>query len=145
MTLRLKIMAWNSQQYILHKTSIGVKVIMQGQLFQRCTHLLYGGALSLGGNVNTRRISKPEMGSSFHMKNQWNILVIGNYYANYQNYQNLMLLTAWDTKRTLMHQFLFKFRPERTGFNMYPEYRRLQFKIKRVLLIKHYVYTLQSL
>ena len=26
---------------------------------------------------------------------------------NYQNYQNLMLLTSSDTKRTLMHLFLF--------------------------------------
>ena len=28
------------------------KVIMQGKLFQRCTHLLYCSVLSLGGNVN---------------------------------------------------------------------------------------------
>ena len=47
------------------------------------------------------------MGSIFHIKNQWNILVIENYYVNYQNYQNLMLLTSSDTKRTLMHLFLF--------------------------------------
>ena len=26
---------------------------------------------------------------------------------NYQNYQNLMLLTSSDTKRTMMHLFLF--------------------------------------
>ena len=31
----------------------------------------------------------------------------GNYYVNYQNYQNLMLLTSSDTKRTLMHLLLF--------------------------------------
>ena len=49
---------------------------MQGKLFQRCTHLLYGSALPLGGNVNTRRISWPDMGSIFHIKSQWNILVI---------------------------------------------------------------------
>ena len=30
------------------------------------------------------------------------------YYVNYQNYQNLMLLTSSDTKRTLMHLFLFR-------------------------------------
>ena len=46
------------------------KVIMQGKLFQRCTHLLYCSVLSLGGNVNTRRMSKPDMGSIFHIKNQ---------------------------------------------------------------------------
>ena len=83
------------------------KVIMQGKLFQRCTHLLNCSVLSLGGNVNTRRMSQPNMGSIFHIKNQWNILVIGDYYVNYQNFQNSMLLTSSDTKRTLMHLFLF--------------------------------------
>ena len=34
------------------------------------------------------------------------MLVLGNYYVNFQNYQNLMLLTSSDTKRTLM-QILF--------------------------------------
>ena len=47
----------------------------------------------------------------------------GNYYVNYQNYQKLMLLTSSDTKRTLMHPFLFT---KRTGFNMYAEYTRPQ-------------------
>ena len=70
---------------------------MQGKLFQKCTHLLYCSVLSLGGNANTRRVSKPDMGSIFHIKNQWNILGIGNYYVNYQNDQNLMLLTPSDT------------------------------------------------
>ena len=50
---------------------------------------------------------KPDMGSISHIKNQWNILIIGKNYVNYQNYQNLMLLTSLDTKRTLMHLFLF--------------------------------------
>jgi len=45
-----------------------IKVIMQGKLFQRCTHLLYCSVLSLGGNVNIRRMSKPDMGSIFHIK-----------------------------------------------------------------------------
>ena len=45
-----------------------IKVIMQGKLFQRCTHLLYCSVLSLGGKVNTRRMSKPDMESIFHMK-----------------------------------------------------------------------------
>ena len=74
---------------------------MQGKLFQRCAHLLFCSVLSLGGNVNTTRMLKPEMGSIFHIKR---ILVIGNYYVNYLN---LMPLTFSDTKRTLMHQFLF--------------------------------------
>ena len=87
--------------------SVQSKVVMQWKLFQRCTHFLYCSALSLGGNVNTRRMSKLDMGSIFHIKNQWNILFMGNYYVNYQNYQNVMLLTSSDTKRTLMHLFLF--------------------------------------
>ena len=83
------------------------RIVRQGKLIQKCTHLLYCSVLSLGGNVNTRRMSKPEMGSIFHTKNRLNILVIENYYVNYPNFQNLMLLTSSDTKRTLMHLFLF--------------------------------------
>jgi len=106
--------------------SVGLpKVIMQGKLFQRCTHLLYCSVLSLGGNVNTGQMSEPDIGSIFHIKNQWNILVIGNYYVNYQNYQNVMLSTSSETKRTASI-LVFKFRPERTGFNMYAEYTQLQ-------------------
>ena len=47
---------------------IHIEDLMQGKLFQRCTHLLYCSVLSLGGNVNTRRMSKPDMGSIFHIK-----------------------------------------------------------------------------
>ena len=36
-----------------------------------------------------------------------NNLVIGNYYVIYLIYQNLILLSSSDTKRTLMHLFLF--------------------------------------
>ena len=68
---------------------------------------LYCSVLSLGGNVNTRRIWKPNMGFIFQIKNHWNILVIGDYYANYQNYPNLMFLTSSYPKRTLKHLFLF--------------------------------------
>ena len=46
------------------------KDVMQGKLFQKCTHLLYCSVLSLGGNVNTRRILQPDMGSIFHIKNE---------------------------------------------------------------------------
>ena len=122
---------------------------MQVKLFQRCTNLLYCSVLFLGGNVNTRRMSKPDMGSIFHEKiNEifWShrkVLCelstlsklsefghIGKYYVNYQhyqNYQNLMFLTPSDTKRTMMHLLLFlKSRPERTGFNMYAECTQLQ-------------------
>ena len=57
---------------------------------------------------------------------------MGNYNVNFQNYQNLMLLTYSDTKRTLMHDasiLVYKFRPERTGFNMYAEYTQMQINI----------------
>ena len=47
---------------------IDTRVIMQGKLFQRCTRLLYCSVLSLGGNVNTRRMSKSDMGSIFQIK-----------------------------------------------------------------------------
>ena len=83
------------------------KDVRQGKSFQKCTYLYYCNVLSLGANVNTRRMLKSDMGSIIHIKNQWNILVIGNYYVNYQNYQNLMLLTSSDTKWTLMHLLLF--------------------------------------
>ena len=95
-------------QYKICMVIVLYKDLMQGKLFQKCTHLLYCSVLSLGGNVNTRRISKPDLGSIFHhINNQWNILVIGNYYVNYQNYQNSMPLTSSDPKRTLVHLFLF--------------------------------------
>ena len=61
----------------------------------------------LGCNVNTRRMSQPDMGSIFHIKkNKRNILVKGNYYVNYQNFQNSMLISSSDIKRTLMDLFL---------------------------------------
>ena len=41
------------------------KVLIQGKLFQRCTHFLYCRVLSLGGKVNTRRMSQPDMESIF--------------------------------------------------------------------------------
>ena len=42
------------------------KVIRQGKLFQRCTHLLYCSVLSL--SVNTRRMSQPDLGFIFYIK-----------------------------------------------------------------------------
>ena len=53
-----------------------IMVIIKEKLFQsRWTHLLYCRVLSLSGNVNTRRMSKPDMEGK------------GNYYVNHQNYQ----------------------------------------------------------
>ena len=76
---------------------------MQGKLFQRSTHLLYCNVMSLGGNVNTRRISQPDIGSIFYIKNEWNILVK----RNYHELSKLMLFSSSDTQQTLMHLFLF--------------------------------------
>ena len=44
------------------------KDVMQGKLYQKCAHLLYCSTLSLGGNVNTRRMLAPDIGSIFHIK-----------------------------------------------------------------------------
>ena len=65
-----------------------LKVIMQGKLFQRCMNFLYCSVLSLGGKVNTRRMVTAWHGIHFHKNNLWNILVIGNYYVNFQSFQN---------------------------------------------------------
>ena len=93
------------------------KVIMQGKLFQRCTHLLCCSVvLSLEGNVNTRRMSQPDMGSISHIKNQRNILVIKKYYVNYQNFQNSMLLSSSDTKRTLIIYSCLQIPPRENWF-----------------------------
>ena len=87
---------------------LDTKDVMQGKLFQKCTHLLYCSVQSLGGNVNKIRMSKPDMGmgSIFHIKKSMKYSGHRKH-MNYQNYQNLMLLTSSDTKRTLMHLFLF--------------------------------------
>ena len=53
---------------------------------------------------------------NFHKNKLWNILVIGNYYVNFQNYQNQMLLSSSDTRRTLMHLFFFKISPRENWF-----------------------------
>ena len=46
------------------------KVIMQGKFFLDvyASFVLQYSVLSLGGNVNTRRVSKPHIGSIFHIK-----------------------------------------------------------------------------
>jgi len=38
----------------------------------------------------------------------------------------LTLATLWLKKRTLMQLQIYKFRPERTGFNTYAEYLQVQ-------------------
>ena len=88
---------------------------MQGKLFQTCTHFLYCSALSLGGKVNTRRTSKPDMESIFTK-------------IIYKKYSGLRKLLCEFSKLsdTDAYILVYKFRPERTGFNMYAEYTQLR-------------------
>ena len=83
------------------------KDVMQGKLFQKCTYLLYCSVLSLGGNVNTRRMLQPDMGSIFHIKKSMKYSGHRKLLCEISKLSNLMLLTSSDTKRTLMHLFLF--------------------------------------
>ena len=80
---------------------------MQGKLFHRCTHFLYCSVLSLGGNVNTRRMLQPNIGSIFHIKKTMKYSGHRKLLFELSKLSNLMLLTSSDTKRTLMHLFLF--------------------------------------
>ena len=87
---------------------------------------MYCSVMSLGGNVNTRRMSKPDYG--IHLSHKKSIKYFGHrkFYVNDQNFQNLMLLTSSDTKRnTDASIIVYKFLPERTGFNTYTEYNIL--------------------
>ena len=45
---------------------------------------------------------------------------------NYQNYQNSMILTSSDSKRTLRHLFLFTNSTRENWFQYYAEYTQLQ-------------------
>ena len=77
---------------------------MQRKLFQKCTHLLHCSVLSLGGNVNTRRMLQPDMGSIFHIKKKINEIYSGHrkLLCELSKLSNLMLLSSSDTKRTLI-------------------------------------------
>ena len=89
---------------------------------------LYCSVLSPGGNVNTRRIWKPNMGSIFHVKNQLHILVIRKEIlcelSKLSKFNAFNLLGYYTNTDASI--FVCKFRPERTGFNMYAEYTRPQ-------------------
>ena len=96
---------------ITHGNLMEGKVIMQGKLFQRCTQFLYCSVLSLGGNVNTRRMSQPDMGSIFH---------IGNYYVNYQNYQKKCFYPPMILYKHWCFYSCLQIPPkENSGFNIY--------------------------
>ena len=89
------------------------KVIMQGKLFQRCTHLLYCNVLSLGGNVNTRRMSKPDMKSTKYSGHR-KILCDLSKLSKFNVFNLLGYYTNTDTSI-----LVYKFRPKRTGFRVY--------------------------
>ena len=103
-------------------------------------HFLYCSVLSLGGKVNKRRMSQPDMGSIFHIKKQWKILVIG---------ETILLWIIKIIKIKCFHILLghqrktdtsilvYKYRPERTGFNMYAENTQAQSTFLALLPCPH--------
>ena len=83
--------------------------------------------LSLGGNVNTRRMSQPDMGSIFHIKKSMKysghrkLLSELSKFSKFNAFNLLGYLTNTDASI-----LVYKFRPKRTGFNMYAKYTQLQ-------------------
>ena len=83
--------------------------------------------MSLGGNVNTRRMSKPDMGSIFHIKKSMKysghrkLLCELSKLSKFNAFNLLGYLTNSDTSI-----LVYKFHPKRTGFNVYAEYTRPQ-------------------
>ena len=73
--------------YLSRPGLVNTKVLMQGKLFQRCTHFLYCSVF-FGRKIKRKTDVKAWQGINFHKNNLLNILVIGNYYVKYQNYQN---------------------------------------------------------
>ena len=100
---------------------------MRVKLFQKCTHLLYCSVLSLGGNVNTRRMLQPDMESIFHIKNSMKysghrkLLCKLSKLLKFNAYNILGYLTNSDASI-----LVYTFCPKRTGLNMYAEYTRPQ-------------------
>ena len=86
---------------------IQIKALMQGKLFQRCAHFLYCSVLSLGGKVNSRRMSKSDMESIFtkiiyeiFWSQETIFLKLSNYFSKLSK---LKVLSSSDTRQTLMH------------------------------------------
>ena len=110
------------QNRVLATNSLCIKVAMQEKLFQMCAHLLYCSVLSPGVNVNTRRMSKPGMESIFYIK------ISIKYSGNRKLLCELSKLSKFNAFNLLGYLtntdasiLVYKFRPERTGFNMYAE------------------------
>ena len=84
-----------------------VKDVMQRKLFQKCTHLLYCSVLALGGNINTRRILPPNMGSIFHIKKKsMKYSDRRKLLCELSKLSNFMLLTYLDIKQTCIYSCL---------------------------------------
>ena len=88
---------------------------------------MYCSVLSLGGKVNTRRISQPDMGPIFHIKKSMK-------YSGYRKLScelpklsklNAFILLGYKSNTDASILF-YKLRSERTGFNMHAEYTQLQ-------------------
>jgi len=104
---------------------------MQGKLFQRFTDLLHCSVLSLSGNVNTRRMWKPNKGSIFHIKKSMKYSCHRKLLCELSKLSkfNAFILLGYQTN-TDASILVYKFRPRRTGFNMYTEYTQLQLTSK---------------
>ena len=58
-------------------------------------------------NENTRRVLQPDIGSIFHIKKSMKYSDHRKLLCESSKLSNLVLFTSSDTKRTLMHLFLF--------------------------------------
>ena len=96
---------------------------MQEKLFQRCVQLLYFSVLSLGGNVNTPR--SVEAWHGIHLSHKKSMKYSGHRkllceLSKPSKFNAFNLLGYWtNTDASIL---VYKFRPERPGFNMYGEY-----------------------
>ena len=97
---------------------------MKGKLFKRCAHLLYCSVLSLSVNVSTRRMSKPDMGSIFHIKKSMKYSGHGKVLSELSKFNAFNLLGYLTNIDASILDY--KFCPERTVFNIYAEYTQLQ-------------------
>ena len=89
------------------------KVLMQGKLFQRCTHSFDCNELSLGGKVHKKTDFEAWYGIHFHK----------NIYEIFWSKETIIwifkiikikcFLSSSDTRRLLMHLFLFTNSPQR--------------------------------
>jgi len=114
------------------------KILIQGKLFQRCTHFLYCSVLSLGWKVNTRRMSQLAWHSIFHIKNSMKYSGHRKLLCEFSKLSKLNAFILGYQTNTDASILVYKFRPERTGFNMYAEYTRPQLTFFALVLCISY-------